>query len=130
MDNSWTCGQGLAATAPLPAALGTVTKAIGANLELHLEVLDAADPASRREREVYVALAGELSDAATLLAQAAARMAAARALPMAPHDEQAMADPRMREEFRTLTDAEHDLAVLLETRLPEDRKMLDAMGRD
>jgi hypothetical protein len=130
MDNPWTCGQGLAATAPLPAGLGAVTKAIGANLELHLRALDGADPASRNERDVYVTLAGELSDAATLLAQAAARMTAARDLPMAPHDERVMADPRMREAFRRLTDAEHDLAVLLEARLPEDRRMLDAMGRD
>lgn len=124
----WTCGQGLAANASLPAGLGAVAAAMGENLDLHTRALLGADPDTQREREVYATIAGALRDAGALLATAAARMAAASDLAMGPHDMAAMHDPRMRDAFRRLLDAERELAATIAARLAQDERMLDEMS--
>ena len=128
-STSWTCGQGLAATAALPASLGDVVSAMAENLDLHVRALLVDDADARSERDVYQTLAGELRDAAALLATAAARMVAARDLPMGPHDTSPMTDPRAKDAFRRLTEAEKGVAALLAGRVAEDEKRLDTMER-
>ena len=123
-----TCGQGVAATSPLPARLGEIASAIADNLELHRRALDTSDPAARSEDETYAALTRDLRDAAARLAEAAGRMAAARDLPMGRHNPKVMNEARTRDAFERLTDAEEGLVLLLEERLEQDRAMLAEMS--
>ena len=43
----WTCGKGIAANAPLPAALGKLASAQGQVLQVHMRALDPSDPAAK-----------------------------------------------------------------------------------
>ena len=122
-----TCGQGLAASAPLPAALATIAASMAENLALHMTALDTIDPAARQEHATYAGLVREFLDIATRLAAAAGHMADARDLPMGRHDEKAMKEPRIRDTFRRMVDAEQDLRTLLDQRLVQDRQMLEQM---
>ena len=122
-----TCGRGLAAHAPLPAALGRLTDAVADILDAHLPMLDVTDPYSAREEAAYVRLVEEHRRTAALLSATAERMAGYRDLPMGRHVDDAAAGAQMAERFARFVALEEELVALLEARLRQDRAMLDAM---
>ena len=117
-----TCGEGLAANAALPRLFGDVLEGIAANLEAHLASLDARDPAARDERAAYEALATEHLALGRALGDLARHMASYRDMPMAPHDEAALA--RQRRPFEDLIGRETELRSLLDERVTREREML------
>lgn len=127
MTDEPTCGKGLAASAALPATISELIARVAEILEQHMKALDPGDENSRREHALYDRLAREHRDAAAALADTAARMLAARDLPMGAHDMAAMADPAVAAAFERFVRVEESLVQLLQTRLDEDRAMLATM---
>ena len=127
MDDQPTCGKGLAANAPLPAALGAVVSALGAVLVAHQASLDAGDPIAKREHDAYEDLADAYGLIAAQLDAAAKRMAGYRDLPMGPHDMSVLMAPPAIDAFETFVKREEELLALIQGRLPEDRAMLEQM---
>ena len=111
--------------APLPRALAEVTAALAENLERHLAALASGDP----EHAVYTELASSLRRAAAELASAAELMAAQDDLPMADHDEAALATPEVAGAFERLVRAEASLCELAAARAPGHEEMLAMMRR-
>jgi hypothetical protein len=128
MDNQQTCGKGLAAHAPLPAALGELTAAVADVLEGHLPSLDLTDPNSRAEHEAYATLVREHRAAAEQLRATAERMAGYRDLPMGRHDVAALSTPEAAAPFARFVQLEEELVALLQARLARDREMLGGWG--
>jgi hypothetical protein len=124
MTEQRTCGQGLAAHAPLPAALGRLTAAVAEVLDGHLPSLDPSDAASRAEHRVYVGLVAEHRRLARDLDALGTTMAAQRDLPMGRHVESDDANDRTRRAFAEFVAAERALAKLLGERPPKDEAML------
>ena len=115
-----TCGEGMAENAALPAAVAAVLDAIADNLGAHLPALDpAGDDAAAAEHAAWTAIAARHRALAGDLRAAADEMAAQRDLPMAPHDEAAMASPRALDAFERLVGAEAALGALLARRARE-----------
>jgi len=126
-DGAPTCGRGLAANAPLPAAVAGLLAALATVLEVHMGALDLSDPMARREHEAYADLVKGHRAAAAGLQATAARMTGCRDLPMAAHDMAAMRRPEVLTSFERFVRVEEDLRALLDRRLPEDRAMVEAM---
>jgi hypothetical protein len=122
-----TCGQGLAASAALPAGLAGVAEAMAGMLERHMTALDLTDPHSTAEHAVYGELAAVHRRAAGHLRAAADRMDGQRDLPMGPHDMAAIAHPATVQAFQHLVDAKRSLLALLRDTADEDDEMLDMM---
>lgn len=118
------CGQGLAASAPLPKIIGELMAALGRVLAAHQQALDTSDDAARQEHEAYQQLATELGAAASQLGAVATQMVAYRHLPMGKHDEEKLAAPEGREVFAGFVAIERQLLELLTARLREDEEML------
>jgi hypothetical protein len=130
MSEPSTCGQGLAESAALPAALAQVTEAMAGMLARHMTALDLNDPRSAAEHAVYGELAATHRRAADQLRAAAARMDAQRDLPMGPHDMAAIAHPATTQAFQALVDAKRHLLTLLRDTADEDDAMLELMRGD
>jgi hypothetical protein len=128
MDDSPTCGKGLAEHAALPAKLGALTDAMAVVLETHMKALDVSDDAARREHEAYKRLAKEQHSIAAQLKATAMKMAACRSLPMGRHDERLMIGKEAVSAFKTFVGLEQELFAMLEQRLDEDRAMLALMS--
>ena len=124
-----TCGQGLAAHAPLPAALAALTDAVADTLAVHATALDLADPAARREHAAYQALERDQRQAAARLRALAAALADARDLPMGRHDQRVMVSPAAAAAFGAVVAAERDLRALLRRRLEQDERLLAELNR-
>src|SRR5262249_3328461 len=101
MDDSPTCGKGLAEHAALPAKLGALTDAMAVVLETHMKALDVSDDAARREHEAYKRLAKEQHSIAAQLKATAMKMTACRNLPMGRHNERAMIGREAVSSFKT-----------------------------
>jgi hypothetical protein len=123
-----TCGQGLAASAPLPSTIGQLMAVMARMMAAHQQALDLTDDAARQEHEAYLQLATELGAAASQLSAVGAQMIAYRDLPMGRHDEQALAAPESRQVFESFVRLERELRDLLEQRLREDEEMLRHWG--
>jgi hypothetical protein len=120
MASPSTCGEGIAENAALPAAVAGVLDAIAENLEAHLAALDpGGDDAAAAEHAAWTAIAARHRALAADLRAAADEMAAQRDLPMAPHDEAAMASPEALGAFEALVGAEAQLSALLARRARE-----------
>jgi hypothetical protein len=119
-----TCGQGLAQHAAVPAKLAELIAAQGRNLEAHMPSLDLGDPASRRERDVYVALADAHRALAADLRAAGEEMAAQQDLPLGRHDPERLASSEAVEAFEAYVRAERELLTLLEEQLEQHQAML------
>ena len=130
MDDQPTCGKGLAAYSPLPAAIGDLTDAMALVMELHMEALEIADPITRPERDAYEELASAYRRLATELHGTARRMAGYRDLPMGRHDMQKIAAPANADAYRRFVSTEEALLTLLQSRLGADHEMLESMGAD
>jgi len=127
MDDSPTCGKGLAEHAVLPAKLGALTDAMAVVLETHMKALDVSDDAARREHEAYKRLAKEQHSIAAQLKAAAMKMASCKDLPMGRHNERMMIGKEAVGAFRTFVGIEQELFAMLEQRLADDRKLLALM---
>lgn len=127
MDDAPTCGKGLAANSVLPGTLAEVVRALRRVLEVHLAALDLEDPNSRQEHAAYSRLMAAYADIAGSLRAAAEDMRGCRELPMGRHDMQAMMASEPVEAFARFVNAEQELLVLLEARLPGDQAMLADM---
>lgn len=127
MTSPVSCGQGLAATAPLPQLMGELLGALTEVLTNHTMTIDLGDAHGEFEREAYQGLTGEFGPLAERLQAAARLMAGYRDLPAARHDELALADPKGVELFEQFVRAEEALERLLADRLEEDRQMLRDM---
>jgi len=127
MDLPATCGEGLAAHAPLPAALGELAAATAEVLAAHYPMLDESDPISVRERDTYESLVQAHRRIAADLQTLARAMEDCRALPMGRHRNDASANAAMARAFGRFIAAEEALSRLLAARLSGDREMAAAM---
>ncbi len=127
MENA-TCGKGLAENAKLPAILAELVGTLAANLEAHLETLDAKDENARREHEVYSTLAREQRKISAELATTASRMASCRDLPMGAHHEGALTAPQILQAFEAFVKAKRELASFLERSAADDQRLLVQMA--
>jgi hypothetical protein len=73
--------------------------------------VDLTDDNARTERDAYQVVAGALRGGAAQLQAAADRMAGARQLPMARHEERAMRSPEIRGAFAAFIERERDLST-------------------
>jgi hypothetical protein len=128
MDDQPTCGKGLAEHAALPATLGELMAALAENLEAHQKTLDLSDENSRKELDVYVALAKDHRSLAAQLRATAQRMAGYRDLPMGRHDERALADPRLIKAFAKFVKTELAVLAELQRAVERDQQMLAAFS--
>lgn len=127
MDEPATCGQGLAASAPVPAKLGALATAMATVLDVHREALPLDDDAARQEADAYRTIAEQLRSSADRLEATAEQMVASRGLPMGAHDVDALSSPRAAEAFSAFVRSEQELVALLRHRLEEDEAMLTDM---
>ena len=97
-------------------------------LEAHLRALDESSPASKPEHEAYTTLTDDYRAVAGSLRMISGRMAGYRDLPMAAHDEAALASPEAVQRFATFVKSKHALLDLLHASLEVDEQMLVAMG--
>lgn len=119
-----TCGRGLAQTSVLPARFSEVIAALAENLELHMETLDMKDPNAKLEYNAYQRLAREYRTIASRLMATAVDMYGYYDLPMARHDEEKLANPKIAEAFMNFTRLEEELILLLKKHLTTDKKIL------
>ena len=127
MTRPTTCGQGLAAHAPLPTTLADLAAATADVLSSHLEMLDRTDPASEREHGAYVHLIEGHRAAAETLRALGREMAGYETLPMGRHRQDPEAARAMAEAFARFVDVERILAGLMRSRLADDEAMLASM---
>jgi hypothetical protein len=124
MSEEQTCGKGLAAHAILPAKIGAVAAAMAAMLEQHRTSLDDAESSGRAEDDAYRTLAHDFRAIASMLETTASRMAGYRDLPMATHDEAALATAEAVATFEALVNAERELLQQLQHSVEMYQQML------
>jgi hypothetical protein len=124
MDDTPTCGKGLAEHSALQATLAELEDALAENLELHQGTLDRSDANSRTELHAYVRLAKQHREIASRLRAVAQEMSGYRDLPMGRHDERALADPRLMEAFARFVKVEQELLAQLQRAVERDQQMV------
>ena len=123
-----TCGRGLAEHAPLPHAFADVMASVADVLEVHTRALDLTDENAKAEHSAYDRLVDQHRRAADQLRATGEALTGCRDLPMARHDGQAMASTDAVTTFSRFLQVERQLVALLENRLPQDERLLGAMG--
>jgi len=118
-----TCGIGLAQHATIPTKIGVMFEGLAETLELHRQMLVLDDPNSRKEDEVYRALAAGWKDIAQRVEKTAAQMAAQRELPMGAHDQTAWREAHLKA-FEKFVKAQTQVIALLRVAAERDEKML------
>jgi hypothetical protein len=126
MDDTQTCGIGLAEHATIPAKIAVMFEGLAETLELHRRMLVPDDPNARKEDEVYRDLAARWKQIAELVAEAARQMAAQRELPMGAHNEKAWGEEHVRA-FETFVKGQTQVLALLRVAAERDEKMLRSM---
>jgi hypothetical protein len=127
MDNSPTCGKGLAENSILPGKLGELAAAMAENFEVHMRALDVKDPISSQEYDVYVQLANEQRETAARLLATANEMAAARDLPMGPHSFNEELNAQALRAFEKVVRIKGELLSLLRQSAERDQAILSQM---
>ena len=127
MDEEWTCGKGLAYHSAIPSKFAEYAAALVGVLENHLKALDPKDELAIPELDAYSSLVRDFDAIAKDLEATATRMAGFRDLPMAPHDEAVMSDPRGMDPFRTFVKREQELLAALQKHAAQDVEMLKSM---
>ena len=127
MDDTPTCGKGLAANATLPATVGALIAAMADVLDVHRQALDLTDENARPEHHAYATLVDELRSISGQLAACARHMADYRDLPMGRHDEQQMSGREAFAAFEEFVRTERMLLSLLTARVGEHEAMLEQM---
>ena len=128
VDDTPTCGIGLAEHATIPARIAGMFEGLAETLELHRRMLVPDDPNAQKEDEVYRDLAARWKQIAELVAQAAAQMAAQRALPMGAHDQTAWGEAHRRA-FEKFVKGQMQVLALLRVAAGRDEKMLTSMQK-
>ncbi len=128
VDDTPTCGIGLAQHATIPARMAGMFEGLAETLELHRLMLVPDDANARKEDEVYRDLAARWKQIAELVAQAAAQMAAQRGLPMGAHDQTAWSEAHLRA-FETFVKGQTQVLALLRVAGERDEKMLASMQK-
>jgi uncharacterized protein YndB with AHSA1/START domain len=126
VDDTATCGIGLAQHAAIPARMAVMFEGLADTLELHRRMLVPDDPNARKEDAVYRDLAARWKRIAELVAEAARQMAAQRELPMGAHDETAWGEEHLRA-FETFVKGQSQVLALLRIAAERDDKMLRSM---
>jgi uncharacterized protein YndB with AHSA1/START domain len=126
VDETPTCGMGVAQHAKIPEKIGVMFEGLAATLELHRAMLGRKDPNARREDDVYAELAARWRNIAQKVRESAAQMAAQWELPMGPHDESAWSDENLRA-FEKFVNAEKEALGLLRVAAERDGRMLASM---
>jgi hypothetical protein len=127
MEDTPTCGKGLAEHSAIPAKLAELIDALAANLEAHQPTLDLTDDRSRQELEAYVTLGRAHRSIAAQLRDVAERMSGYRDLPMGRHDERALEGRAVVDAFARYVRAEREVLALLESSVARDAAMLSAV---
>jgi uncharacterized protein YndB with AHSA1/START domain len=122
------CGAGLAQHAPVPKRIAVYLSELAETLELHRAMLVAGDANSKREDEVYSALATSYRDISARLRETADRMADQRDLPMGAHDESKWTDTHMKA-FARFVHEQGALASVLRVAAARDEQMLASMQK-
>jgi uncharacterized protein YndB with AHSA1/START domain len=117
------CGEGLAGHAPVPAKMAELLAALADTLELHREMLDPKDQATKKEDDAYRHLATSYRELGSRLGATAAFMAECRSLPACPHDTSVFG-PRHLEAFQRFVRAQTELFEILRSAHAEDERML------
>lgn len=123
-EHPTTCGQGLAANARLPEAMGDLLGAMADVLADHRQALDLKDPDVRPERDAYARLVEDLRALATHTGSVARQMTAYRDLPMGAHDEARMSAPEAMAVFERFVTAERHLLQWLSSNVAAHEQML------
>jgi uncharacterized protein YndB with AHSA1/START domain len=123
-----TCGAGLAQHAPVPKRIAVYLSELAETLELHRAMLVLSDANSKREDEVYSALATSYRDIAARLQDTADRMSAQRDLRMGAHDESKWTDAHMKA-FKRFVHEQGALASVLRVAAVRDEEMLASMQK-
>jgi uncharacterized protein YndB with AHSA1/START domain len=126
VDDAPTCGIGIAQHATIPAKIGVMFEGLAETLELHRKMLVMDDPSARKEDEVYRELAANWKQIASLVHQAAGKMAAQRELPMGAHDETKWSKEHLSA-FKKFVNAQSQALSLLRVAAERDEKMLASM---
>jgi uncharacterized protein YndB with AHSA1/START domain len=126
VDETPTCGIGLAQHATIPAIIAVMFEGLADTLDLHRRMLVLDDPDARKEDEVYRDLAARWKQVAELVAQASAQMASQRDLPMGAHDHTAWGEAHLRA-FETFVTGQTQVLGLLRVAAERDEKMLESM---
>jgi uncharacterized protein YndB with AHSA1/START domain len=126
VDESPTCGIGIAQHASAPAEIGVMFSALAETLELHRTMLVLDDPNARKEDAVYRDLAERWAQIATLVTQAAAVMSAQHDLPMGAHDQARWTDAHLRA-FERFVTGQSRLLSLLRASAERDEAILASM---
>jgi hypothetical protein len=111
----------------LAARLSALAAAMAENLEQHQQTLDLSDGNARKEKDAYAVLAKDYRNIASQLQATSDRMVSYRDLPMARHDERALAAPGIRDAFAAFIERERDLNLLLETWIRQDQGIFTQM---
>ena len=128
VDDTPTCGIGLAEHATVPARMAGMFEGLAETLELHRRMLVPDDPNARKEDEVYRDLAARWKKIAELIAQAAAQMTAQRDLPRGAHDQTAWGAAHRRA-FEKFVNGQLEVLSLLRVAAERDQKMLTSMQK-
>jgi hypothetical protein len=119
-----TCGQGLAANAPLPELIGELFGAMAEVLEDHRQALDVNDPDAQPEHDAYARLVGDLRAIATQAGAISRQLTGYRNLPMGAHDEARMSAPEAWDVFDRFVTVERHLLQWLSTSVAAHEEML------
>jgi uncharacterized protein YndB with AHSA1/START domain len=128
LDDTPTCGIGLAEHSTIPARIAGMFDGLAETLELHRRMLVPDDPNARKEDAVYRDLAARWKRIAELVAEAARQMAAQRELPMGAHDQTAWGEGHLRA-FETFVKGQTQVLALLRVAAARDEKMLASMQK-
>jgi hypothetical protein len=121
-----TCGTGVASQAGLPAKFAELISATADVLERHATALDQADPAARQELAAYSALVHAHRAVAGDLERLAQQMRDCRDLPVARHDEAAMAGSAgQAEAYERFVALQGELFALLANNLEEHHRAFE-----
>jgi hypothetical protein len=126
VDETPTCGIGLAEHATIPARIAGMFEGLAETLELHRRMLVPDDLNARTEDGVYRDLAARWTKITELVAQAAAQMASQRELPMGAHDQAAWSEAHLRA-FEKFVKSQMQVLALLRVAAERDEKMLATM---
>jgi predicted glycosyl hydrolase (DUF1957 family) len=123
-QDEWTCGKGLAHHAAVPEKIAEFVAALASVLRTHLPTIDTEQPEGRAEWAAYDELATSYMDLADELARTAGRMKGYSSLAAAPHHDEALSDPVLKDVFARFVEVEDGLAELLRRSADENKEML------
>lgn len=108
-----TCGQMMAAHAPIMSKMAELAEAHVAGAEMHVKAIDKKDKAAKAEIDALTKDIKFHKDIAGKFKKAGEDMAKAKDMPACKHDEKAMADPKMMEAMMKMVKAEKELSEMM-----------------